>query len=742
MRLVLTFSVLMGLCLQGMGQVRISGQVVNKKKKPVPGASIAVKDSYDGATSDSTGHFSFTTTEKGRVLLEVTAVSYKDYDAYITLTGAPVQQDIVLADNVSELGAVVITAGSFAAGDKQRGTVLSSLDIYTTAGANADITSAIKTLPGAQQVGNQTGLFVRGGTAEETKVFIDGSLVNNYFYTGTQDIASRGRFSPSLFQGTVFSSGGYSALYGQALSSALILESTDLPDKTQGNLGISTVGLSGGYDYLAPNKRYSMGFDYSYVNLWPSFQIIKQTPDYFRVPVNQTIEGNFRVKTGKNGLLKFYAYYSGDRFGLRRPDIDSGNLKDAFSLQNGDFFGDLSWKQKFGKWRLTLSTSYSNNLDKIQATLQDAENQPVKIPAYPYDAKDLWAHNLAQLAQGKAILEYKLHGLSAIRVGGEYQYGYYQSQFYNDTIPHVTTGWTDNYTAAFAEADIYITPLLALKLGGRAEYSSLLAKTDVAPRLSAAYKVGPGQFSLAYGVFYQKPDNNYLLFGQDKDYQKATHYIANYQIMDLDHTFRLEGFYKKYNYLTKTFPDTAGNGFGYAKGIELFWRDKKTFKGIDYWVSYSYLDTKRDYLNFPYEMEPSFAARHTASVVVKKFVQKWKTGFNVSYSFATGRPYYNISDYAKDYYYIADQGRTIPYNNMSLSINYIPTLSKPNSRHFTVWVLSLNNILNIKEVDGYNYSYDNQIKQAIEPPAGRFLFVGCFISFGVDRTQDAINNNL
>src|SRR5262249_52629123 len=150
----------------------------------------------------------------------------------------------------------------------------------------------------------------------ETKVFIDGSLVNNYFYTGTQDIASRGRFSPSLFQGTVFSSGGYSALYGQALSSALILESTDLPDKTQGNLGISTVGLSGGYDYLAPNKRYSMGIDYSYVNLWPSFQIIKQTPDYFQVPLNQTIEGNFRVKTGQNGLLKFYAYYSGDRFGL------------------------------------------------------------------------------------------------------------------------------------------------------------------------------------------------------------------------------------------------------------------------------------------------------------------------------------------------------------------------------------------------------------------------------------------
>jgi len=33
-------------------------------------------------------------------------------------------------------------------------------------------------------------------------------------------------------------------------------------------------------------------------------------------------------------------------------------------------------------------------------------------------------------------------------------------------------------------------------------------------------------------------------------------------------------------------------------------------------------------------------------------------------------------------------------------------------------------------------------KQPIEPPAKRFYFIGCFLSWGVDRTDDAINNNL
>ena len=78
-------------------------------------------------------------------------------------------------------------------------------------------------MPGAQQIGEQEGLFVRGGTGEETKQFIDGTLVNNPYYTSVPDIATRGRFSPFLFKGTVFSTGGYSALYGQALSSAVIL---------------------------------------------------------------------------------------------------------------------------------------------------------------------------------------------------------------------------------------------------------------------------------------------------------------------------------------------------------------------------------------------------------------------------------------------------------------------------------------------------------------------------------------
>ena len=71
---------------------------------------------------------------------------------------------------------------------------------------------------------------------------MDGNSVNNFFNSSTPGIATRGRFNPFLFKATVLSTGGYSALYGQALSSALILESTDVPEKTQADPGIFTSG--------------------------------------------------------------------------------------------------------------------------------------------------------------------------------------------------------------------------------------------------------------------------------------------------------------------------------------------------------------------------------------------------------------------------------------------------------------------------------------------------------------------
>ena len=213
-------------------------------------------------------------------------------------------------------------------------------------------------------------------------------------------------------------------------------------------------------------------------------------------------------------------------------------------------------------------------------------------------------------------------------------------------------------------------------------------------------------------------------------------------------TFRAEIFYKKYDNLVKTGilnsqSSVAINneGFGDAKGFEFFWRDKKTIKNVDYWISYSFLDTKRDYLNFPYATTPNFAAKHTASLVIKKFVQPWKMQFNAAYNYASNRPYYDVRfDGSK--YYFADMGKVQDYHNFSISFNYLPKLGKPDAKSFVVYVLQVNNVFNMKQVYGYEYSYNGSRKEQIVPPSRMFVYIGAFFSFGIDRTENAVNDRL
>jgi hypothetical protein len=216
------------------------------------------------------------------------------------------------------------------------------------------------------------------------------------------------------------------------------------------------------------------------------------------------------------------------------------------------------------------------------------------------------------------------------------------------------------------------------------------------------------------------------------DYMKATHYIASVQRITGNYTLRVEAFYKKYHNLVKTSPDTSNGGTGYAKGIELFWRDHKTFKNMDYWISYSYLDTKRNYLTYPYEVQPDFAAKHTFSAVYKYYVPSITTFFGATYSFSTGRPYYNPT--LPDNKFMTQ--KTMDYNSLGLTVSYLTSIKKA----FTVFVLSVSNIGNFKQVYGYRYSADKLRREEITPNIPRFIYVGMFMNFGIDRRQDVINN--
>ncbi|WP_396184181.1 TonB-dependent receptor, partial [Flavobacterium sp.] len=190
--------------LLSFSQNVISGKVVDEKEQPIPGANVYLEGTYDGGSTDENGQFNFTTNETGTKTLTISFLSFETYSKAIDVSQFQ-NQTIKLKESVNVLDAVILTAGTFEAGDKARVSVLKPLDIVTTAGAVGDIIGALATLPGAQTVGESNRLFVRGGEADETQTFVDGLRVAQPYGATANDLPTRGRFSPFLFSGISFS---------------------------------------------------------------------------------------------------------------------------------------------------------------------------------------------------------------------------------------------------------------------------------------------------------------------------------------------------------------------------------------------------------------------------------------------------------------------------------------------------------------------------------------------------------
>jgi hypothetical protein len=54
----------------------------------------------------------------------------------------------------------------------------------------------------------------------------------------------------------------------------------------------------------------------------------------------------------------------------------------------------------------------------------------------------------------------------------------------------------------------------------------------------------------------------------------------------------------------------------------------------------------------------------------------------------------------------------------------------------------VSNVFGFNQVYGYKYSYNGARRETIRPPSKIFVFIGAFLSFGVDRSQEVIDNGL
>jgi len=693
-------------CHQVFSQSVISG-VVSGKEGTMPGASVFLDGTYDGSSTNDKGEYSFRTSKIGTVVLKASYIGFEPFEKEIDLNGSPVQVDIKLEEAFNRLEAVTITAGTFEAGDKKRSNILTPLDMITTAGAVGDVYGALQMLPGTTTNGESGKLFVKGGDSEESRTYIDGSLVYAPYSSAAPNMSVRGRFNPFMFKGTIFSTGGYSAEYGQALSSVLILNTNDMPAEEQLDLSIMSVGLG-----VAGTRLWKTGAataTLAYNNLSPYMWIVPQNYNWVRYPSSTEGAISLRQKTGKTGMLKLYSSYGNSRYTLNQEDLNQAGKFYDYALSNDNYFVNTSWKTSIGhNWTMASAASFTNNADDIN-----------------YDTVSL--NKLLRGTHIKDVFSDFYSEKITFRIGAEYFSKTY-SQKYRTSVNTNTCEFTNNTIAAFAEAEIYISSKLVTRMGSRIEYSDYLHKANLAPRVSAAYKISEtGQFSLAYGWFYQDPADDYLLYTDKLGYERADHYTLSYQTSKNERTLRAEIYYKDYRNLAKVndnvfyLPASYSNsGDGYSAGFDIFWRDKKTIKNGDYWISYSFLNTKRNYRNYPEEAIPSFASRHNFASVYKHWFGGLRSYLSVNFKYSSPRVYNNPNSE------VFNDGHTKPYRSIDASWSFL-------LRQNIIIYAAVTNVFAFKQEYGYSYSVKPDSEGVyrgtpIVPGSDRFFIVACFIT--------------
>jgi len=694
----------------------VSGFISSSKGDSLPGVNVYIKNTYDGTSTNSMGYFSFNTSATGNQILVAQSIGFKNQELPIELKGEPVEISIKLKEAIDQLNAVTITAGAMEASDENKAVVLKPLDIVTTPSAMGDIIGAFQTLPGTSTVGNDGRLFVRGGDASETAIFIDGLQVGNAFGTTASNVPTRTRFNPNLFKGSFFSTGGYSAEYGQALSSALALNTVDIPLRSQGDISIMSIG--GGYTQTLVGENNSLTASANYFDLSPYQSLIKQDFDWERSPYGWDASIAGSQKVGNGGMLK--AYFQKESNGLKLWQQQPGEKGrgNSIGIQNDYTYAQSNIKLiGDNNWSYTGGVSYSNNLDQ-----------------YDLDSQKVSQQNSLIHAKGVAIKDFS--DAVSLKTGVEGSWSIYEETLVDEGL---SRDFLDQRYNVFVESDYYFSNQLIFRGGLRSGYSILNEEFWLDPRASVSYKFDhEGQMSFAYGTFHQLPLQKFRLASNNLGNTEAEHWILNYFISKKGRTFRAEAFHKSYSDLV-TFdgsnqsPENVSlGGKGYAKGLDFFYRDRKSIKETDFWVTYSFVDSKRKFDSFESQVQPSFAPRHNASIVVKHYVSFLQSQIGMSFSANDGYAYTNPNLPGEQ------NSKTKSFQDMSLSWSYLP---KPN----LIIHLACSNVLGRDNVFGYQYASESNESglvpgMPIKQGAPRFLFLGVFLTLSSDKSANQLNN--
>jgi TonB dependent receptor. len=662
-------------------QTTVSGFVTDGRV-PLAGANVFVLGTIDGCLTDSLGRFSFTTAREGPQTLKVSCIGFDDY---MLTSGKLTGLRITMHEHPTAIDEVVITASSYSFGKSDNFKTMDALDVVMAGNSCGDIVAALQTLPGTQKVEENGKLYVRGGDSDECQTFVNGMHVLMPYSTNVEGQTQRGRFSPFLFKGINFSLGGYGGEYGQALSSVLPMETTDVASSDK--LGVSASLVDWNIGGTKAFSQSSLWFNATYTSMRLYNALFPDRVDWTRPYRKLSGEAQYKAELSTASVLKAYVGYDQTSVGQQ---ID---LR-AMSFKERNLYANVTLKTSLGRG-YSLFTGMalswvSSNVDNDQI----AGGQYHQVRNEVHLKTDIRKVYSPMLMLSAGLEDYIRHGSM------RYEDHRYQIDYH--------------LLAAHADAHWRIADPLFLNLSTRTEHLTYTHSWLLMPRATLSFIPGKRwQLSLTAGRYSQVAADEYIVrSGKSLPQATADHAILSLQYSTPKTLLRIEPYYKRYRHLPLLANGIyTADGYGTSRGLDVFLENHSLVKNLTTTLSYSFCDAERLYLGYIRLRMPEYASRHNLRLTAKYGIGKLT--FGLADSYASGRKY--------------PAGTTSHYNSVDITITY---LLHPKVIVYT----SLNNIFGRTNV--YRYQADGT---PVTATRDRFIYLGIFVSLKSNKAYDIAN---
>lgn len=263
----------------------ISGYVRDGKTgERLPSANIMLAGTNRGTATDANGYFTLNKLKPGNYRLICTYIGYQKVVSPVWLTGQEQREvNIQLLPDQLQMQELVVESNN---GDRSLQDIgvqnLDGASINKNSGAfGSDVLRSVQLLPGVKSSSDySSGLYVRGGSPDQTLIQMDGITI----YNPTHFYGFFSTFNPDAVRQAELYKGGYPARYGGSLGSVLSIENRrGNPDKYQGSLSLGMLDSHGVLEGPIPKGSILLAFRRS--TMGPVLSVLRKSiemvPDQF-----------------------------------------------------------------------------------------------------------------------------------------------------------------------------------------------------------------------------------------------------------------------------------------------------------------------------------------------------------------------------------------------------------------------------------------------------------------------------